>query len=163
MRNTLTIYAVIFCIINLFVLVPTIAAANISGNLYFKDGSTPVKNATIILSDNAGNKYTSSITNEMGAYSIENIPAGEYDIKVKARTFNRSVDTSEVAQYFVQGRLIVEDEALVGLNLMLNLSPAGLFMLSPIGIALIAGVTGGAVYAAVEILDDDDDPSPAHP
>ncbi len=168
MRKFLLIYLLIFCIINLFVLVPAVSAAKVSGFLFYRDGETAVKNGTIFLIDNEGNEYPSGYTDDTGYYMIDSVPPGEFDIRVRVKSFTRShtVDeTTEASSYYVQGRLIIGEEAvLIDLNLLLNTSPAGIFFLSPVGIALITGVTGATVYVALEILDDDDDEaSPSTP
>ncbi len=167
MKRFLLIYLVIFCIVNLFVLVPAVSAAKVSGFLFYSDGETPVENGTIILIDSAGTEFFSNYTDDTGNYLIDSVPPAEYEIKVRVKSFNRKHtidDSTEASNYFVQGKLIVGEEALmIDLNIMLNSSPAGIFFLSPVGIALIAGVTGGVVFAAVKIMEDDDEASPSTP
>lgn len=166
MYRLLTVYLVIFCVVNLFILVPAISAAQISGFVYYSDEETAVKNAIVTLTDDTGDKHDSSPTDDAGNYLIDSVMPGEYEVSVRVRSFKRGFtidDDTIAAEFYVQGRLIVEEDALVDLILILNTTPFGLFIVSPIGIALIGGITGGLIYAGIKIFEDDEPASPYMP
>jgi len=166
MRSSLLVYLIIFLFVNLFVMVPAMSAAQLFGRVFYKGGEDPVKNAIIILTDPDNQEFMSNLTNEEGYCTIKLLPPNEYKIAVKVKKFRRGYkvdEESHAIKFYVQGKLEVKEANEVNLTLILNATPLYIWFMSPVGIALVGGVTGGTVYIIVDSEKDEREGSPNLP
>ena len=67
-------------------------APSSSGTVYgvVTDGTNPIPNATVKLFDSAGMPYQHTLTDDAGAYSLDDIPAGTYSVAAVADGYRLS-------------------------------------------------------------------------
>ncbi|WP_255170997.1 S8 family serine peptidase [Natrononativus amylolyticus] len=69
---------------------------DVVGTVYADDTGDPIENATVELE--ANNETYADVTDDDGAYALEGVPAGEYEITVTADGYEDQTDTVEVPE-----------------------------------------------------------------
>lgn len=124
--------------INLSLPPASVSAATVYGTV--TDGTAPLANATVKLFDSQGVPYQHTMTDESGAYTLDNIPAGTYSIAAVADGYLMSPSVGVI----LTDGITVEVPLVCAVDATLSLGAVA-------GVVSVAGPTGPVPLAGAKL------------
>lgn len=164
LRKNISLVALSAFMITLFPIVIPAQEAKVGklhGFVYSDDGKKPLPNAVVLIRETTTERtYQSEKSDKKGTYKIENIIPGTYAIGIQHDGKDYNVDVLikiEPKKQLACLTLPKKADEVPGYQLRCK-SPK-CFFLTPCGWALIGGVTAGATYGFVKIIEKETSPT----